>query len=353
MTISVGNIATVKLSRIVKTPPYNVTVTIKENVTTIFNSLKKGGTYPMPALARLNGKLYPVGNMETLDAARLLKIKTLECTVEDAQTMGDVAKMHIVQSHSRTYNPVSVISMVESLEESGEEIEYIPAELRRIRRLNLNDDVKRKIDSFVKMMGEKRTEVPSIMHILQPIAAIDRKKQVKALNHIIEYSTFDGVFMPPDSKLLRSMLTRFRSYNSDGRTVTIQPEPDADDVTVEKGGNVEVDVRRSSPDMGHHISSRKDMINHTCKCKRKYIINLHNGTIKELKKHDDTTISAVETESGVIHSIPKDAVNFLDLDLSPVIYLYKMGNGSTGNSVLFSKKRVSNAARKKILGILK
>ena len=360
VSISAGSLHIIKISDIQPKPPYNVTVTISENVRLIESAILSGAAYPRAVLARYSGKLYPVGNLETVQAAQSAGIKEMECIVEDAHTMGDVVKSHISHSRSRTYNPISLMSALDMLEESGDGLDDVPSEIRMIHRLDLDGSVKSRIDSFITDIGKNRSEVPSIIHILHPISKIKKTAQREALNHIIDYSTFGSVFIPPDTKILKTILAKFHTPAHDARKVTVEPvqkEPNMEPPNTARP-NVDIDVVKSPDEMGTNISSINNVTQHTCQCGKKYMVNHNDGLIREVVDVEGQNIIALKTDSGSdenagsTYALSKNDSDYLDLEMSPTVYTYRLGPAKSGNAVLICRSRIGKTILAKITAML-
>ena len=352
---------TIEIKNIEKAPLHgiNVSVTVAKNVE-LLKTAVKNERYPEPILASYGGKLYPVGNIDTLEAARAVGTRKLICRVEEANSVEAVAKQHIFHSRSRTYNPASLMSMLRLIEENNGDMEGIPTDLKKFSSLDISDDAKKTIDRFVKDMGRKRMEVPSIMHLMSPLSKVEKRKQPQAMEDIIKHSTFNGTFIPPDLNIVSRMLDKYpkngpTSKDDEEEMIIVQPEPkeEIDDVP-DDFDNVDVNIKKSIRDMGTEMTCNKNVVKFESPPHintKTYLVDFKNSKIKELKE-GGSNITAIEMIPDPLYAVDDRVASFLELDMSPIIYNYNLGGKKTGDVSILSKRRISKKDQGEIAKIL-
>ena len=335
----------VVLSKIEKTP-YSISVIVKSAVESIVKSMLNGGEYPELVLAKLGKKLYPVGHLDTLEAAKKAKLKSVTCMVRDVISMGDVAELHLAYNKSRTYNPISLIGFVEKIAKSGADLSMIPREYRAIHKYPLQDVVKKKIDSFVKEMAGCRNDVPSILHIILPLSKIKSVEQSDAIDIIIKYTKFKDRYIPPDRVALNSILSQFTQSGNVYSSNKTFPKDD-------NSGNIEnaSSTEKSSPSKKpSKVHAESNVLEYTCKCKQKLYINLTSGTVRQMVD-GGSSINAVDMGGETLYSISRKDAEHLDVDVGVVINTYRI-SGKSGNAVIATKAKISKKKQAEIIKIL-
>ncbi len=335
------NVQKVRVSDI-EDAPCNVTVVVDASVSHVAALIRDGSRYPVPVLASRGGRLYAIGNIETVAAARECGADSLDCVVEEADSEEKVVMLHMLNSRTKTYHPTRLMRVVRDVVEGGGDTGYIPSEYVFLAEVDLDSRAERKLDGFVGLLAKKKTEVPSMVQIIHPLSKLSKGRQYDAVNDLVKYSTMEGKIGYAGDRVARSIFAKYRKGGA-GDTVKI-PEKGRKGAAGEPDGGggdeVRVTVDGGSRDIGTEVRSVTDSVKYRCECGNDYLISLKNGTIKKMTD-TGSNVAATDVDGRVIYGLSDGDADFLGLDLSPVINTYHVGRGDTGDAIVLSKKRIS------------
>ena len=392
MLIKSGTEQVVQVSDI-EEPPYMITVLSRPFIRSIQANMKNGTDVPgmRPILAECKKRYYPVGNMETVIAARGAKLTRIKCIVMRIDDLKEAIPLHIYHSKSRTYNPIKFNRLMKTVSKEKIRVDMgiIPYGLKRTS--DLEPSVERTFEEFVTGLGEKFADIPQMHHIIRPLSRLTEADQKKAINVIIKYTTVeDNKLSPPDNMSLYELLSQFRSIkNIDGG--------DFDDSSVSnivrrrkgepgkgaaaskqitgiargngkersasgagrKGEEEEEDIeirpvrKRGGPtSVGMRIPPKSSMIQHVCQCRRRIMINLKNGTIQRMVDNGSNILAINDEENvSISHIVPKEIVEILDLEMSDLVNCYVI-KSKPANSVIITKSKISKRVQGEISKIV-
>lgn len=348
-----------ELGQIEKNPPYgrHVCVMMTETINQIKELLYGKKLYPVPIVARCGEKLYPVGYVETLEAAKQLDMQRIACIIHDVDSLDVASKLHITHSSPKTLNPISIMSIIRSMSKNGANLDDIPSHLVELSKLEFAEGVEDELDRFIQTVGESHTEVPSIMHIMQPLYDIRPGSQLEATRGLINYSNVNGLCSPPDSRLLRTLLLRYpKKKSSVSGTVTVAKstgKTKPGKAEPPHAGDADIKINTAQPLPEETLPSKTAAI-HKCgphSKTKKFLIDFKNHKIKELKERK-SAIVAQDTGVKAIYPLSEKLVEFLDLDLLPAMYAYPIGGRKHGSFALISKKRLTKQQLAKLNDLL-
>ena len=353
----------VMISRI-EEPIYQATVIISSNVRLLAKAIaEKGGPTTKPILAKLDGRYYPVGNIETVMAAMEAGLKSIACSVIPVKSKTDMINLHLLHTRSSTYNPVRFTRMInEAISENVEiDIGNLPNSFRR--RISLTPDVEKKLDDFVLDMGKKMIEVPSMLHIVAPLSRLDPEDQKAALKMVLNYTTMRKQAYPPDQITLNQIFEQYRYKDSDrnddggdddggtgaggntwdaGDAVEPVANPKSKPAQDRAGDDdVEMGLAKKKGSVGVRIKPKSDSIEYRCKCSRKIVVNLKNGIVQRMEENGTNILAVNDDENtSVCYMLPGELASQLELDVSDIINCYLIGGKKSEKAALITKRKI-------------
>ena len=338
---------------------HRVTITTKKYVESVYEQMKSGHINEIPNLivAELDGKYYPIGNISTLDAARLANLKTLDCNVKKAKNIQNVIEMQIINTKNETYNPLVMFQLVKQMKTTDSKISPVVIPKVFLKPCNLDKAVVKKFEQFIENMKNSEFSIPNLTPVIFNIARVKKSKQIDALNRTIHYAKNGKHYSLPDIKVITAIMSEFEKEGDEKLSpndyVEFPDDEEYEDTEDKKEyGETKLDVKSTGKDLGTCFPAVGNMINHDCKCGRRYNINLKNGTIKELVDKG-SNIAVIETEVGMIYPLGDKEAEYLSLDMSPVINSYCIGPKDMGDFVLLSKRKLTKKIVEKIHKVIR
>ncbi len=354
----------------IEEPIYQATVIISSNVRLLAKAIAEKGVPPTrPILAKLDGRYYPVGNIETVMAAMEAGLKSIACSVIPVKSKTDMINLHLLHTRSSTYNPVRFTRMInEAISENVEiDIGNLPNSFRR--RISLVPDVEKRLDDFVADMGRKMIEVPSMLHIVAPLSRLEPEDQKAALKMVLNYTTMRKQAYPPDQITLNQIFEQYR-YKDSGGNGDDGDDGDGgpgasggDDNAGEPGANprskpaqdpagdddVEMDLAKKRGSVGVRIKPKSDSIEYQCKCSRKILVNLKNGMVQRMEDNGANILAVNDDENtSVCYMLPGELASQLELDVSDIINCYLIGGKKSEKAALITKRKIPKKVQAEI-----
>ena len=117
-------------------------------------------------------------------------------------------------------------------------------------------------------------------------------------------------------------------------------------------GGIDVKVRVKDTETSKPLSPIPHTISHKCKCKREYVVNTKNSTIREVKQSDADVLVLDGDYGDVKFAMPEKAVSFLELKLQPKTFSHYVGGTKHGHTLIFSKRNIPKSSIIEIRRIL-
>ncbi len=339
-------------------PLYRLTITSKKYVESVCKQIKSGHINEIPNLivAELKGQYYPIGNLSTLDAARIANTKTLVCIIKKAKSKQNVIEMQIINSKNETYNPIAMIRLVKQIKATDNKISSVVIPKIFLKPCNLEEPVEKKFEQFIENITATEFTIPNITHVMFSVSRVKKSRQLDALNRVTHYSKNGEHYSPPDNKTLVAIMSDFEKEGDEKLTshdyVEFPDDEEYEETHKKEYGETKMDVKSTGKDLGTCFPAVGNMISHDCKCGRRYNINLKNGTIKELVDKG-SNIAIIDTEVGMVYPLGDKEAEYLSLDMSPVINSYCIGSKDMGDFVLLSKRKLTKKIVDKIHKVIR
>lgn len=329
-------------------PQDNVTLLVRANVETRVDRLRARQQIERVTVGRYGGRYYPIGNLEALEAHKICASESLPCEVVAVKDANELLEMHLVYSQPKTLDPVAVMDAVARVRESSPRAR-IPKEYAMFN-VDLLPSTRTRLSEFVHNEAEKETKVPDLSYILLPLSKLDSPYQSKALDRILEYVMSGKPHITPDIMTVKGITAQFGRPDTE-RAKHVTEEPPEPGTGKKSKQSVDVKVRQNRSSAASLAPPVADSIHHTCKCRRKYVINLKNATMRELKKSDSHVTMLSGDHGEPLYAFP-DMASYLELASKPKLYYTGIGGGKRGHTYIVSKRDIPKRRMAQIRAIL-
>ena len=154
---------------------------------------------------------------------------------------------------------------------------------------------------------------------------------------------------PKTSKYETEMQSETHSDGENGADG--KKEGDGKDGKKNKSKNdVKVEEADDMPGYYHNIDTNN--VDFSCECGQVYKINKKSLTVRKREEHEKMIL--LVGDYGIpMYAIRSDVAEFLDLSMQPSIYYYMMSKEPHGNTVIITKKKITDETLGEIMAILK
>jgi len=334
--------------------PVMVTIPIVSRISSMVDTIQKGGFIGHAVAARVGEKTYAIDRIDVLMAYRECGAKTVPCVITDAASEAQAQSMHIRLSQHLPTNPFQVIAAAQYVKDKfGEDIDFVlTPEHHKLTKLNLSHEVRSKMTTYIHELGQRLDDVPSFFHIFRELARVEVHKQAKALDSLIAYcdsiAQAGHAFSLPDSFVAEKILRQFATKLTAGSATKPVTSGRNTDVVgpIESPVSEAQDSDKSAYKM--HSAEEHSSMQMRCECGREYVIDTKSNTVKSRTERTDLILLQGEYGKKVFGIRSKDA-EYLGLDDDSLVYCYRGDRARRGNFLIVSKKQL----RLKDLGLIR
>ena len=267
---------------------------------------------PLVMLARVDGKLYPIGGFAVLEAAEARYDDSFDCLIRDYDTKENAVRAGLL--NCSVAEPINILKARQIVKFFGDDVSV------EIKSFNMGGTFFEKIvnatiipeifEKFEGVLERLSAKLPAHMlalppYILMNLAKTDSENQLVAfesINDLIPYHSPASQFTWPAPEMV-SMAIRNIGW--------VEEEPQAKVIHVEVNGELDVQENEDTPQIlrqakGCLVIPRADGSH--------LIIDRNAETVKEVKKTDDCmNFEALDVKAEPAMLIPPDTVEHLSL----------------------------------------
>ena len=355
--------------------PYVVTIPIASHINSAKNVLESGGSVVPITVARVGEDLYPVDKMDVLFAHREIGRDTISCIMMDVDSLAEAQLLHINLSSSLPTNPFLISEAAKYIrnEKNGEAVgEIKDREYKKIDGLKLSDGIRDMMSTYISSLGSKMDHIPSFLAIFKMVSRLEPDDQTRAVGMVTRYcdkmAEIYNVYSLPEPSTLENIMDQFTQKTAAVETAGYDESPDityeydgdeygdADDEYGSEGqsrpareSTVDVEVESEKP--GYYHNPDGGSVDFRCECGREFIVNTKNRVIN--KREDRDNVVLLHGDYGApMYAIKSEISEYLELALKPSTFYYPLSDERHGDSVIISKKRLSDDAISAIKAIL-
>ena len=376
-----------RLSQI-SAPKYDFTIHRQSSAERLRERLEAGSQIPPVMVAQLGDRYYPFASFASLDAHKALAMD-VPCQVHVVSSQLDILELHVAREQKETMHPMRFLEGVRELHDHNADMTVVPEEYRAFgsRPILLASTAGKMLDTFLVEVGERYDLVGEWTHVIETISKLKKGAQDRAVSEIISYVKTQKRPIPPDMYSLRKILDAYSAdrlekiYADDDGYDAGEDYDDDDDGAAGGGGgsgrgrgggqgkpgkpggkkaggkNKAGDIAEaesvivsstSKGEMPLVMSPVPSSLTHTCHCGQEFLLSTKNATVRKLRPTEDNVMVLDSDEGRPIYAVPRDGVEFLELELSPSLRFYYVGgekteDGDRGHTMIMSKRSISKA----------
>ena len=353
--------------------PVTATLLLRRHAKTVAEDLRAGrraGVLPA-VVARAAGRLYPVDNLDTVEAYRMAGLEEVPCHLVECESVVEAQQLHIDASMERPANPFLVSDALDWVKQHGGQATGLAAtRYNYLAKLKISVPVRREISEYLAEMSSEGDHVPDLWHALQPISQAPEDSQPEMFKRITSYYRITRSV--PDAAALKNFLRQYDSRDGGGGdTVTIEgggggADAGGDNSAGRGGGGADAGGRISSVETGKKAAGNISEVsgNHVyveCECGAERYVNKKNGAVRRISDGSPPGVIMLEGDDGAdVFTLPRDLVTYLDLDSGQPVHLAALArmrrrpgaDGPRGVAVLLSRRRIPPKTAKQISELL-
>ena len=349
--------------------PHVVTIPIRAHIDATKREIMSGNINIQATVAQVGKKLYPIDNIDVLTAYEESGSASMPCNMEHLETLAEAQMRHVNLSTTMSINPFAASEAVEYVKARDENIVSGTEnkDFVKISILRLSPELREMMSKYLTDLGERLDSIPSFFYVFRAVSKLDENVQVKAMDKVLEFcekmATTNKYYTLPMPDQLGNILTRFDTKSKKIQKHPVEPETTKQPAGEDGGEGGENDAKKDKSKNEMKVEEADDMpgfyhnmdtnnVNFTCECKRNYVINRKNLTVR--KREEQEKMVLLQGDYGdPMYAIRNDAAEFLDLALQPSVYYYMMAKDPHGSTVIMSKHKITDGTLKKLMSVLK
>ena len=348
--------------------PYVVTIPIRAHIDATKEAIMSGNAEMLVMVARVGEKLYPIGNMIALAAYVENGNAEVPCVVNHVKTLAEAQMRHVHLSTSLAINPFVASEAVEYVRARGENMvaDTEDKDYTKISRLKLAPGIKEMVSKYITVLGKRADHIPSFYHVLWKVSKLDQDVQVEAMGKVLSHcgkmARTNRHYVLPMPNTLNNMMVQFdtRTPRVSRYAMEIQDDENGKDGKDEGKNGKDSKKDKGKSDMwveeaddmpGYYHNMDANNVEFSCECGMEYVVNKKNLTVRRREEREKMIL--LEGDYGdPMYAIRGDAAKYLDLALQPSTYYYQTSKYPHGNTIILTKKKITDETLSEIMAIL-
>ena len=342
-----NSVQTVPLSDLQDLPIHSRTISkrLTKNVSATIRSSKKYNVTPIHA-RRLDGKIYPITDFETVLGLKLVGASSISVIVRDCHSMNEVLADHVDQNfRPQVIDPLKIHEMVKYLLCNNKDMGIDQAckilwldrcpDLNSVAHLSITEDARKILLEMLEELSEKITFIVTPAYYLKLLAKIIPEKQAEAALEIKSISISHcsaGQLVWPSDDMLKVTLHGFerigQTSSVEDRISTIGDKEDLkkkqEKTKKQPEGGEEIIAKASK-----YIAEDPDLIyvpipgDHP-----DLLFNRKTGRVAKAEESNETYTMADDL-GQVTHLLPDKITKFLGMHTENNLESFHIGNYTT------------------------